>query len=75
MVRSHGERPLLIVTLGGSTTDQTYINTNWPVFLLELLEERGRPAVILNGAVGSYGTKSELLKRPPDTRAPCCDES
>jgi lysophospholipase L1-like esterase len=67
--RSPGERPLLIIALGGSTTDQTYIHTNWPLFLLELLEERGRPAVILNGAVGSYGTKSELLKLVRDVRA------
>ncbi len=62
-------RPLRIVTLGGSTTDQMYDSLNWPVHLVEALKENGRAAIVFNGGVGGYGTKSELLKLVRDVRA------
>jgi lysophospholipase L1-like esterase len=51
-----------VVTLGGSTTDGSSGNHDWPGRLEARLREIGIPSVILNGGVTSYGSAQELLK-------------
>jgi len=66
--------PLVIVCLGGSTTDpltpiflsdesvDTLDPYNWPRSLARVLKEHGVSARVLNGGVAGYSSSQELLK-------------
>lgn len=61
----HGDasdgRALVIVTLGGSTTEGLARDA-WPKRLQGLLAIHGIPAVVWNGGISGYGSGQELLK-------------
>lgn len=55
--------PLVIVTLGGSTTDGTSTDVyGWPEVLQAILNREGINAQVYNGGVGGYASAQELLK-------------
>ncbi len=58
---SEDEAEYTIVTLGGSTTDPTYVHA-WPSTLAKLLNENGMHVRVLNGGVAGYSSNQELLK-------------
>ena len=59
--RIASEKPIIIVALGGSTTDpgDSY---NWPKQLMEILSSKGKYVRVYNGGVSGYSTNQELLK-------------
>jgi hypothetical protein len=60
--RNFGSEPIIIATLGGSTTEGMFLNGNWPFQLSELLAERKISYKILNAGVGGYSSYQEVLR-------------
>lgn len=55
-------KPLVIATLGGSTTDLNFDPNNWPYWLKEFIEEKGHQVLIHSAGVAGYNSSKELLK-------------
>lgn len=60
--------PWVILISGGSTSDPSVINHNWPVHLHRLLSQHHISHKIFIQAVGGYGSGQELLKLIRDGR-------
>ncbi|MCI8299544.1 MAG: hypothetical protein HFI69_04210 [Lachnospiraceae bacterium] len=57
------ERPVRIVTLGGSTTDENGIkDKSWPEYLCDYLCEHNIPFELYNGGLEAFNVSQELLK-------------
>jgi len=55
------ENLLKVVTLGGSTTSQYFLE-NWPKHFKSLLDDKQKPSILYNGGVNGYSSNQELLK-------------
>lgn len=55
-------KPLKIFITGGSTSDLTFQNYNWPILLYNKLKEQGYNFQLYIGAVSGYNTTQEFLK-------------
>lgn len=59
-------KKIKIVVSGGSTSDNFFLDHNWPKALFYRFLESGYSIDIYNGAVAGYGTTQELLKLKRD---------
>ncbi len=60
-------KDVVVVTLGGSTTDSAC--AKWPEHLGKLLREKGLKTLVLNGGVAGYSSSQELIKLMRDLPA------
>jgi len=61
------DKDMVIVTLGGSTTDSAC--AKWPEYLGKLLAEQGVKAAVFNGGVSGYSSSQEFIKLVRDLPA------
>lgn len=60
--QAKNKKPIVIATLGGSTTDLQFNPHNWPLWLKKTLEEMGYNIILYNGAIAGYNSSKEQLK-------------
>ena len=54
---------MMILAMGGSTTDYSMSNINsWPYYLQQEMENEGISCQVINGGIGGYYSSQEMLK-------------